>query len=80
MAPTDLGHEGSFYYELLGSDGFVLNTFSVLMEAGRWESNDPPSLYLFINCSTRELGAIEKYVVCRICFHNILDLVCNLTC
>lgn len=29
---------------------------------GRWQSNDPPSLYLFINCSTRELGAIEKYV------------------
>ncbi|KAJ4834344.1 Protein LOW PSII ACCUMULATION 3, chloroplastic [Turnera subulata] len=29
---------------------------------GRWESNEPPSLYLFINCSTRELSAIEKYV------------------
>ncbi|KAK9281988.1 hypothetical protein L1049_004899 [Liquidambar formosana] len=29
---------------------------------GRWESNEPPSLYIFINCSTRELSAIEKYV------------------
>ncbi|KAH9620840.1 hypothetical protein KSS87_004704 [Heliosperma pusillum] len=29
---------------------------------GRWESNDPPSLYIFINCSTRELSLIEKYV------------------
>ncbi|XP_058226612.1 protein LPA3 [Rhododendron vialii] len=28
----------------------------------RWQSNDPPSLYMFINCSTRELAAIEKYV------------------
>ncbi|KGN45217.1 protein LOW PSII ACCUMULATION 3, chloroplastic [Cucumis sativus] len=30
--------------------------------AGRWTSSDPPSLYIFINCSTRELGLIEKYV------------------
>ncbi|GMY33960.1 protein LOW PSII ACCUMULATION 3, chloroplastic [Fagus crenata] len=29
---------------------------------GRWQSNEPPSLYIFINCSTRELGTIEKYV------------------
>ncbi|XP_058004054.1 protein LPA3 isoform X2 [Hevea brasiliensis] len=29
---------------------------------GRWQSNEPPSLYVFINCSTRELSAIEKYV------------------
>ncbi|XP_052183732.1 protein LPA3 [Diospyros lotus] len=29
---------------------------------GRWQSNEPPSLYVFINCSTRELAAIEKYV------------------
>ncbi|XP_022149990.1 protein LOW PSII ACCUMULATION 3, chloroplastic isoform X1 [Momordica charantia] len=30
--------------------------------AGRWTSTDPPSLYIFINCSTRELALIEKYV------------------
>ncbi|KAK9922960.1 hypothetical protein M0R45_031396 [Rubus argutus] len=29
---------------------------------GRWASNEPPSLYMFINCSTRELATIEKYV------------------
>ncbi|XP_062089992.1 protein LPA3 [Humulus lupulus] len=28
----------------------------------RWTSSEPPSLYIFINCSTRELGTIEKYV------------------
>ncbi|KAH0982891.1 hypothetical protein GBA52_010068 [Prunus armeniaca] len=30
---------------------------------GRWASNEPPSLYVFINCSTRDLASIEKYVV-----------------
>lgn len=30
---------------------------------GRWASNEPPSLYMFINCSTRELAGIEKFVV-----------------
>uniref|UniRef100_A0A7N2LPY7 DUF1995 domain-containing protein n=1 Tax=Quercus lobata TaxID=97700 RepID=A0A7N2LPY7_QUELO len=29
---------------------------------GRWQSNEPPSLYIFINSSTRELATIEKYV------------------
>ncbi|KDP41966.1 hypothetical protein JCGZ_26984 [Jatropha curcas] len=29
---------------------------------GRWQSNEPPSLYVFINCSTKELSVIEKYV------------------
>ncbi|KAL6134222.1 hypothetical protein ACLB2K_066455 [Fragaria x ananassa] len=29
---------------------------------GRWASNEPPSLYMFINCSTRELAGIEKFV------------------
>ncbi|XP_042494672.1 protein LPA3 [Macadamia integrifolia] len=29
---------------------------------GRWESDKPPSLFIFINCSTRELSTIEKYV------------------
>ncbi|XP_021894113.1 protein LOW PSII ACCUMULATION 3, chloroplastic [Carica papaya] len=29
---------------------------------GRWESKEPPTLYIFINCSTRELSVIEKYV------------------
>lgn len=29
---------------------------------GRWESKESPSLYIFINCSTRELAAIEKFV------------------
>lgn len=29
---------------------------------GRWKSSEPPTLYIFINCSTRELGFIEKYV------------------
>ncbi|CAI9113864.1 OLC1v1014555C3 [Oldenlandia corymbosa var. corymbosa] len=29
---------------------------------GRWKSDKPPSLYIFINCSTRDLSVIEKYV------------------
>ncbi|CAL9010887.1 unnamed protein product [Prunus brigantina] len=29
---------------------------------GRWASSEPPSLYVFINCSTRDLASIEKYV------------------
>ncbi|CAN0862482.1 Protein LPA3 [Linum grandiflorum] len=29
---------------------------------GRWQSDQAPSLYLFLNCSTRELSGIEKYV------------------
>ncbi|KAI0510256.1 hypothetical protein KFK09_010857 [Dendrobium nobile] len=27
-----------------------------------WKSNEPPSLFVFINCSTRDLSLIEKYV------------------
>ncbi|KAI4381999.1 hypothetical protein MLD38_008014 [Melastoma candidum] len=29
---------------------------------GRWQSNEPPTLYIFLNCSTKELPVIEKYV------------------
>lgn len=29
---------------------------------GRWKSDEPPSLYIFINSSTRDLASIEKYV------------------
>ncbi|KAF7850492.1 hypothetical protein BT93_L5443 [Corymbia citriodora subsp. variegata] len=29
---------------------------------GRWKSDVPPTLYIFLNCSTRELSVIEKYV------------------
>nr|ACG44788.1 hypothetical protein [Zea mays] len=29
---------------------------------GRWKSDQPPSLYIFINSSTRDLASIEKYV------------------
>ncbi|KAL0342187.1 UNVERIFIED_CONTAM: protein LOW PSII ACCUMULATION 3, chloroplastic [Sesamum calycinum] len=29
---------------------------------GRWKSDQPPSLYIFINSSTRDLSTIEKYV------------------
>ncbi|OIT34211.1 protein low psii accumulation 3, chloroplastic [Nicotiana attenuata] len=29
---------------------------------GRWKSDKPPTLYIFINCSTRDLAYIEKYV------------------
>ncbi|XP_077246911.1 low PSII Accumulation 3 isoform X1 [Tasmannia lanceolata] len=28
----------------------------------RWKSDEPPSLFMFINCSTRDLSAIEKYM------------------
>ncbi|KAK6147903.1 hypothetical protein DH2020_018815 [Rehmannia glutinosa] len=28
----------------------------------RWQSDKPPSLYFFINCSTRDLSVIEQYV------------------
>lgn len=40
-------------------------TLKSLAIAGRWVSDEPPSLYIFINCSTRELASIEKYVVCH---------------
>jgi len=29
---------------------------------GTWEPKEPPTLYIFINCSTRELSFIEKFV------------------
>ncbi|KAK9135639.1 hypothetical protein Syun_014969 [Stephania yunnanensis] len=29
---------------------------------GRWKSDQKPSLFIFINCSTRDLATIEKYV------------------
>lgn len=29
---------------------------------GRWKSDVPPTIYIFLNCSTRELSVIEKYV------------------
>eukprot|EP00261_Vitis_vinifera_P036633 XP_019077876.1 PREDICTED: protein LOW PSII ACCUMULATION 3, chloroplastic isoform X3 [Vitis vinifera] len=35
---------------------------SLFTNVGRWESKEAPSLYIFINCSTRELAAIEKFV------------------
>ncbi|XP_022885655.1 protein LOW PSII ACCUMULATION 3, chloroplastic isoform X1 [Olea europaea var. sylvestris] len=28
----------------------------------RWQSDKPPSLYIFINCSTRDLSNVEKYM------------------
>lgn len=29
---------------------------------GKWDSTEEPSLFIFINCSTRELSEVEKYV------------------
>lgn len=29
---------------------------------GKWESTEEPSLFIFVNCSTRELSEVEKYV------------------
>lgn len=37
------------------------------MDTDRWKSDEPPSLYIFINSSTRDLASIEKYVVCLEC-------------
>ncbi|XP_058098625.1 protein LPA3 [Magnolia sinica] len=31
-------------------------------DAGRWRSDEPPSLFVFINCSTGDLSVIEEYV------------------
>ncbi|ERN17172.1 hypothetical protein AMTRI_Chr09g14070 [Amborella trichopoda] len=31
-------------------------------EEGQWKSDEPPSLFVFINCSTQDLSVIEKYV------------------
>ncbi|KAK6147862.1 hypothetical protein DH2020_018774 [Rehmannia glutinosa] len=37
--------------------------FSIFISAAdRWQSDKPPSLYFFINCSTRDLSVIEQYV------------------
>lgn len=30
---------------------------------GSWEPKETPTLYMFINCSTRELSVIEQFVV-----------------
>lgn len=35
----------------------------IFIDSGRWKSDQPPTLYIFINCSTRDLSYIEKYVV-----------------
>lgn len=35
----------------------------IFIGSGRWKSDKPPTLYIFINCSTRDLAYIEKYVV-----------------
>ncbi|KAF8405565.1 hypothetical protein HHK36_010472 [Tetracentron sinense] len=42
--------------------GLFLEPFGLMKMQCRWESDEPPSLYIFINCSTRELSAIEEYV------------------
>uniref|UniRef100_A0A0D9VBC8 DUF1995 domain-containing protein n=1 Tax=Leersia perrieri TaxID=77586 RepID=A0A0D9VBC8_9ORYZ len=54
------------------STGSVNNFFRLLRDTldfdaaedneDRWKSDEPPSLYIFINCSTRDLSTIEKYV------------------
>ncbi|PKA56170.1 hypothetical protein AXF42_Ash011099 [Apostasia shenzhenica] len=31
-------------------------------DEGRWKSSEAPSLFVFVNCSTRDLSIIEKYV------------------
>lgn len=41
----------------------TFSSLSSLAIAGRWQPHNPPSLYIFIKCSTRELASIEKYVV-----------------
>ena len=41
----------------------TLHSLASLTNAGCWQSDEPPSLYIFINSSTRELATIEKYVV-----------------
>lgn len=44
------------------------NPLIFLTNAGRWQSDEPPTVYVFINCSTRELSVIEKYVVWCLAF------------
>ncbi|RCV05820.1 hypothetical protein SETIT_1G113300v2 [Setaria italica] len=39
----------------------AIDTFSGV-DTNRWKSDEPPSLYIFINSSTRDLASIEKYV------------------
>lgn len=43
---------------------------------GRWKSDKPPSLYIFINCSSRDLSSVEKYV--ETFASSILTLLFNL--
>lgn len=42
---------------------FKIINFSSFEILGRWVSDELPTLFIFINCSTRELGSIEKFVV-----------------
>lgn len=44
---------------------FIRNTLDFDFEEngeGKWESTEEPSLFIFVNCSTRELSEVEKYV------------------
>lgn len=54
----------------------VLKASASLANADRWQSKEPPSLYIFINCSTRELSLIEKYVVRFLCFSKEITNLC----
>ncbi|KAL8456964.1 hypothetical protein ACS0TY_034165 [Phlomoides rotata] len=52
------GPVASFFKSL----GDTLNFDFVDENEDRWKSEKPPSLYVFINCSTSDLPVVEKYV------------------
>lgn len=61
-----VGSGNKFYYSTVifwKKSYLIVNTLLTLASTGRWTSDEPPSLYVFINCSTRELASIEKFVV-----------------
>lgn len=52
---------------------WFLKLLYLFWNTDRWKSEKPPSIYIFINSSTRDLSFIEKYVVCCTCFWNLLS-------
>ncbi|KAF9603680.1 hypothetical protein IFM89_037443 [Coptis chinensis] len=55
---TPRGAVGTFFRSIRSTLDFDFDDEN----EGRWESDQPPSLFVFLNCSTRELSGIENYV------------------
>jgi hypothetical protein len=57
-------HQDETLLFLNKNPGKAIHKWLSSVDTDRWKSDKPPSLYIFINSSTRDLSSIEKYVVC----------------